>query len=106
MRTYQLSAFPTVLVARDDNGLDGPLVHHLQRNGFHVLDADWAHIFDVVRVHSRPIHLLLIDVSMEARVPVLKDHRPELQVLFIKKPVDTDDVLANVRKLLGSPPVL
>jgi hypothetical protein len=43
----------------------------LQRNG-HVLEADWAHVFDVVKVHSRPIHLLLVDVSMDAHVPILK----------------------------------
>jgi PleD family two-component response regulator len=58
--------YPTILVARDD-GLDCRLVRSLQRNGFHVLEADdWAHLFDVVRVHSRPIHLLLVDVSMDA----------------------------------------
>ncbi len=95
--------YPTVLVARDDDGLDDPLVNHLQRSGFHVLEADWAQVFDVVRVHSRPIHLLLADVSMDARVPILKNHRSELQVLFVKKPV-ADDVLAKVRQLLGSPP--
>jgi hypothetical protein len=96
--------FPTVLVARDDDGLDGPLVNVLQRNGFHVLEADWAHVFDVVRVHSRPIHLLLADMSMDAHVPILKKHRSELQVVFVKKPVDAVEVLAKVRNLLGSPP--
>ena len=96
--------YPTVLVARDDDGLDGPLGDCLQRNGFHVLEAgDWARVFDVVRVHSRPIHLLLADVSMEARVPILKEHRSELQVFFVKKPVDVDELLARVRKALGSP---
>jgi hypothetical protein len=41
---------------------------------------------------------------MEARVPILKAHRIELQVLFVKKPVDAEEVLAKVRQLLGSPP--
>ena len=96
--------YPTILVARDD-GLDCRLVRSLQRKGFHVLEADdWEHLFSVVRVHSRPIHLLLVDVSMDARVPILKEHRSELQVLFVKKPVDADEVLAKVRQLLGSPP--
>ena len=96
--------YPTILVARDD-GLDCRLVRYLQRNGFHVLEADdWAHLFDVVRVHSRPIHLLLVDVSMDAHVPMLRQHRSELRVMFVKKPVDADDVLARVRQLLGSPP--
>jgi hypothetical protein len=96
--------YPTVLVARDDDGLDGPIVHFLQRHGFHVLEADSADLFDVVRVHSRPIHVLLADVSMEAHVPFLKKHRSGLQVVFVKKPVDADDVLAKVRQVLGSPP--
>jgi DNA-binding response OmpR family regulator len=96
--------YPTILVARDEDGLDGPLVHFLQRNGFHVLEADWTHLFDVVKVHSRQIHLLLADVSMDARVTILKKHRSELQVVFVKKPVDADAVLAQVRQLLGSPP--
>jgi hypothetical protein len=44
------------------------------------------------------------DVSMKARMPILKEHRSELQVVFVKKPVDADAVLAKVRQLLGSPP--
>jgi hypothetical protein len=100
----QPNTYPTVLVARDDDGLDGPLVHFLRRNGFHVLEADWAHLFDVVKVHSRPIHLLLVNESMDAHVSVLKEHRSELRVMFVKKPVDADVVLAKVRQLLGSPP--
>jgi hypothetical protein len=45
-----------------------------------------------------------MDVGMNARVPILKQHRSELQVLLVKKPVDADDVLAKVRQLLGSLP--
>jgi hypothetical protein len=98
--------YPTILVARDD-GLDCRLVQSLQQNGFHVLEADdWDHLFDAVRVHSRRIHLLLLDAkNMYANVPILKAHRFWLQVLFVEKPVDVDDVLAKVRKLIGSPPV-
>jgi hypothetical protein len=100
----QVSYFPTVLVAKDD-GLDRTLINCLQRNGFHVLEADdWEHVFDVVKVHSRPIHLLLADVSMEVRAPSLKKHRSELQIMFVKKPVDVDVVLVKVRNVLGSPP--
>ena len=98
--------YPTVLVVRDDV-LDSLLVRSLQRNGFHVLEADdWEHLFDVVTVHSRSIHLLLVDASMHAQVPMLKKHRSELQVVFVKKPVHSDEVLARVRQLLGSPPSL
>jgi ActR/RegA family two-component response regulator len=96
--------YPTILVAVDE-GLDFRLVRSLQLKGFHVLEADdWEHLFDVVRVHSRPIHLLVADVSLEARVSILKKHRSGLQVVFVSKPVDADDVLAKVRQLLGSPP--
>jgi DNA-binding NtrC family response regulator len=105
LKTPQTYDYRTVLVARDDNGLDGTLINCLQRNGFHVLEAgDWEQVFHAVRVHSRPIHLLLVDASMEAHVPMLRQHRSELQVVFVKKPVDADVVLANVREVLGSPP--
>jgi hypothetical protein len=85
--------------------VDGALISYLQRNGFHVLEAhDWERVVDVVRVHSRPIHLLLVTESMDAHVSILKEHRSELQVMFVRKPVDADVVLAKVRQLLGSPP--
>jgi CheY-like chemotaxis protein len=99
--------YPTVLVAHGDEEVRSTLVDCLQRNGFHVLEADdWGHVFDVVRVHSRLIHLLLADVSMEARLQMLKKYRSKLQVLIVGKPVDADDVLAKVRQLLRSPPSL
>jgi DNA-binding NtrC family response regulator len=105
VKTVQSYDYPTILVARDDNGLDGRLINCLQRNGFHVLEAgDWEQVFHAVRVHSRPIHLLLVDASMHAHVPMLKKHRSELQVVLVQKPVDADAVLAKVRQLLGSPP--
>ena len=96
--------YPTVLVATGDEKVRSTLVDCLERSGFHVLEADSADLFDVVRVHSRPIHVLLADVSMESHVPFLKKHRSGLQVVFVKKPVDADDVLAKVRQVLGSPP--
>jgi DNA-binding NtrC family response regulator len=100
-----MHGYPTLLVAHDDEGVRRFLVDCLRRNGFHVLEADaWEHVFHVVRVHSRPIHLLVTDVSMAARVPILKQHRSELQILFVKKPVDPDHILAKVQQLLGSPP--
>jgi DNA-binding response OmpR family regulator len=105
VKTVHSYDYPTILVARDDAGLDETTINCLQRNGFHVLEAhDWDQLFYVVRVHSRPIHLLLADASMDDRVPILKQHRSELQVVLVKKPVDADDVLARVRQLLGSPP--
>jgi hypothetical protein len=107
VKPLQIHGFPTVLVARDDNGLNGPLVDRLRREGYNVLEAhDWADVFHFVSVHSRPIHLLLANVIMEAHVPILKEHRSELQVLLVKKPVNADDMLTKVRQLLGSAPSL
>jgi hypothetical protein len=54
-------------------------------------------------VHSRPIHLVLADVSTGELMPMLKTHRPEMRVVFVKEPVDADEVLAKVRQILGSP---
>jgi hypothetical protein len=103
-QTLQPRDYPTVLVAIED-GLDGPIVQCLRRHGFHVLEAeDWSRVFDVVKTHSRPIHLLLADPILAAHVPILQEHRSELQVLFVNKPVEADHVLTKVRQLLGSPP--
>ena len=97
--------YPTVLVAHDDEGVRGTLGNCLRREGYHVLEVhQWSKVFDLIRVHSRPIHLILADVSISSRVPILEGHRAELQVVFVKKPVDADVVLAEVRQLLGSPP--
>ncbi len=105
VKLFHMHDYPTVLVAHHDVGVRGTLLDCLQRNGFHVLEADdWAHVFHWVRVHSRPIHMVLADVSMDAHVPILKKHRSELHIVFVNKPVDADDVLAKVRQFLGSPP--
>jgi DNA-binding NtrC family response regulator len=96
--------YPTVLVAHGDEKVRSTLVDCLQRNGIHVLEADdWAHVFYWVRVHSRPIHLVLADASNAELMPLLKKHRSELQVVFVIEPVDADEVLAKVRQILGSP---
>jgi DNA-binding NtrC family response regulator len=91
-------------VAHGDEEMRSILVDCLQRSGFHVLEADdWEHLFYWVRVHSRPIHLVLTDVSKAELMPMLKKHRSELQVVFVKEPVDADQVLTRVRELFGSP---
>ena len=96
--------YPTVLVAHGDEEVRSTLVDCLQRSGFHVLEAaDWEHVFYWVRVHSRPIHLVLTELSMVELMPMLKRHRSELQVVFVNEPVDAEEVLAKVRRLLGSP---
>ena len=88
---------PTILVARDNGGLDGNLIELLEQKGFLVLEAEGGlHALEVVKFHSRPIHVMLADVSMDAYVPLLQAHLSTLQVLFVKKPVDKDDVLSKV----------
>jgi DNA-binding NtrC family response regulator len=105
VRLFQMHGYPTVVVAHDDEGVRCTLGDCLRREGFHVLEAHhWTTVFEFVKVHSRPIHVLLADVNMDARVPILKAHRSELQVVFVKKPVDTVEVLAKVRNLLSLPP--
>lgn len=100
-----MDGFPTVLVARNRDGLDGPLVDCLRRDGFHVLEAyGWEHVLGIIKGHSRAIHLLVADSEMKARVPFLRKHRSELRFLLVGKPVDADYLLANVRRLIDSPP--
>lgn len=96
--------YPTVLVAHGDAEVRSTLVDCLQRNGFHVLEAGGlAHVFYWVKVHSRPIHLVLAEASKAELMPLLKQYGSEVKVLFVKEPVDPDKVLAQVRQILGSP---
>jgi DNA-binding response OmpR family regulator len=105
MKHIQAHGYPTVLVAHDDQALRSTLAHCLRREGYHVLEAHhWTNVFDFLRVHSRPIHLLLVDVNQAEMVPMLKPYQSRMRVLFVNKPVDADDVLPKVRQLLGSPP--
>jgi PleD family two-component response regulator len=99
----EVHGYPTVLVAVNDIDQRGTLGHRLRLDGYNVLEAhDWADVFAFVVQHSRPIHLLLADVGMEAQVPMIKEYRSELQALVVTKPVDENDVLAKVQQLLGS----
>ncbi len=105
--TEALNPYPTVLVAHADEGVRSILVGCLQQEGYIVLEArEPAGVFKVVTAHSRPIRLVLADLSMDESVRTLKPYRADSQVVFIKHPVDVDDLLAKVRQLLGSPPPL
>jgi CheY-like chemotaxis protein len=99
--------YPTVLVAHADEEVRGLLVASLEQEGYIVLEArEPAGVFKVVTAHSRPIHLVLADSSMHESVGALKPYRANSQIVFIQHPIDIDELLAKVRRLLGSPPPL
>jgi CheY-like chemotaxis protein len=99
--------YPTILVAHADEGVRGILVGCLEQEGYIVLEArEPAGVFKVVTAHSRPIRLVLADVSMDESVRALKPYRADSQIVFINHPVNVGDLLAKVRRLLGSPPPL
>jgi CheY-like chemotaxis protein len=105
MASEGLKPYPTVLVAHPDEGVRTILVGCLQQEGYIVLEArEPVGVFKVVTAHSRPIRLVLADVSMDESVQALKPYRADSQVVFIKHPVNVGDLLAKVRQLLGAPP--
>lgn len=96
--------FPTVLVTGDDSELRSDLVNLLLLEGYYVLEAhDAADAFHIAIVHSRPIHLLLMDLGMEGSSLLaarLRPYRDEMRVLFRTKTDDMDKLLAKVGELL------
>ncbi|MEO8594929.1 MAG: hypothetical protein ABI759_16535 [Candidatus Solibacter sp.] len=75
----------------------------LQRDGYLVLESrDEDEAMDIIRLHSRPIHLMLIDESAYGRelAARLNQYRPQMQVVF----VDWDarqNVCLKVKEILG-----
>jgi hypothetical protein len=79
---------PTLIVA----SLDGSLRSFLRRNlaqGFrHVLEADGENcLLDLIKLHSRPIQVLLIDIRMDNRglVASLRNYRPNMAVIPVSE---------------------
>ena len=75
-------SFPTVLVF----GLDRTLVAAIRDEGYNVLEAcTQTDLTDFVRCHSRPIHLLLVDMSNDNRflAALLRKYRPTMRVLYV-----------------------
>jgi CheY-like chemotaxis protein len=104
---------PTVLVAEDDMNRHTLLASSLRQEGYLVLEAhDCAGILDIIRTHSRAIHLLLINASTNNRTVAdrLKGFRPEMRVLFVGQPqheavsdvVTPETALAKVREFFGN----
>lgn len=78
--------FPTVLVAgyRDPDNL----VRRLQQQGYLVLQAmDTSEAIEIARVHSRPIHVMIAEESVDSRglAATLKQYRPQMRVLFLTR---------------------
>jgi DNA-binding NtrC family response regulator len=78
--------FPTILVVRETQELLDYLVLRLQCKGYIVLSALSAtNALEVVRTHSRAIHLLVTDegASAQAMAAKLKCYASHLEVLFL-----------------------
>lgn len=76
---------------------------------------DKAHALEFVRIHSRPIHLMLSDGSTEGRIlaSTAKLYRQAMKVLFVSEDdqaagadvVTPDQALAAISKLFATPEV-
>jgi hypothetical protein len=85
------SSFPTVLVF----GLDRTMVSAIRDGRYNVLEAyTQTDLMDVVLYHSRPIHLLLIDMSVDNRslTARLKSYRPTMRMIFVGNDMTPDVV--------------
>ena len=78
--------FPTVLVAETEDSPRDFLVRTLQQQGYLVLEAqDAAEALEMVKVHSRPIDLMLTEGGPEGRTlaATLQQYRPRMSVVFV-----------------------
>jgi hypothetical protein len=101
-------AHPTALVAVRSGELRQPLVDSLRRDNWLVLEADSLNgVLDVVKLHSRPIQVLLLDVNIgdPALAARLKHYRFGMQVLSVtarpnesQSALPPDGVLAIARE--------
>ena len=77
---------PTILVAVDNTELRSTLVAALSVDEYLVLEAaDGTSALHTLQTHSRPIHLMLTNTSMNERFmrEALKRYRPEMEVIFV-----------------------
>jgi len=100
-RHVENHGFPTILAA-GSNGSFTILVNSIRMDGYLVLEAQSAEdAVHVARVHSREIHVLLADPSVDgpALGETLRPYRPEMQVLLVDgQPQET---LAEVRRIFN-----
>lgn len=103
--------FPTLLLAGLGEDVSHALSGRFRREGYHVLAAqDWETAHNLIRTHSRPIHILLT-VPDKAGVELAessKPYRPAMRVLYVSdQPAENlpdairqYDVMASVHSLL------
>ena len=106
--------FPTILIAQEDGGLRRDFVRSLQSEGYAVLAAAGAaDAVEIVRTHSRHIHVLITDDSANSQrmAATLKQYRPYMGVLFFSlsskdtswDPVMFDMLLKEVHQVVPPP---
>ena len=106
--------FPTVLIVLKDAEVQDHLSCGLQNRGYMVLDAaSLGEALEIVRIHSRPIHLLLLGPECRLMAAVFKKFRPYMKILFVTAgsgdtgPDQTNpEVALDAVKAIVSPPAL
>jgi hypothetical protein len=84
-------SFPTALIAAENPETRQSLASHLRQDRCNVLQADSAaRLWHVIVNHSRPIHVLLLEMGMEGPdfAEMAKQYRPGMQILFVAKDSD------------------
>jgi hypothetical protein len=86
------------------------MVLNLQTQGYFVLVAsDADHALNIVRLHSRPIHILLTDSSSQGKIlaSAATEYRKKMSVVFVSGDHEssdgsysTDEALRVVRQLV------
>lgn len=85
---------PTVLVAVCAKELGNHLSFKLQSQGYFVLHAaNGVEALDVVKIHSRPIHLMLTDGGPEGRAlaSTVKQYRRQISIVFVAGHATAED---------------
>jgi hypothetical protein len=101
-RAAQECSVPTILVIHH---LSGTVARAIRQDGFLILTADNADDgLSIIKTHSRPIHLMLIEASTESELLILlaEKHRTSLQFFSIPgepTPADFLDLAEKVRRL-------
>jgi hypothetical protein len=105
--------FPTVLIAAENPGMRQSLADHLRQDQCNVLQADCAaRLWYAIVNHSRPIHVLLLEIGMEGPdfAEKAKQYRPGMRIVLVEKHSDQGQqgalpvgaAAAQARKLLKS----